>query len=70
MATIYYLILTGGLLICGEPVEVKQVSIQLQYVEVITPKDTIQIFTNKNTSDGNYCKVTTTGKIEICGAPN
>lgn len=68
MATIYYLILTGGLRICGQPVEVKQVSIQLQYVEVITPQDTIQIYSNQKTNDGSYCKVTTTGKVEICGS--
>ena len=70
MATIYYLILTGGLQICGQPVEVKQAAIHLQYIEVITPQDTILIYSNQKTNDGNSCKVTATGKVEICGLEN
>lgn len=70
MATIYYLILTGGLRICGQPVEVKQVSIQLQYVEVITQQDTILIYSNQKTNDGKLCKITSFGKVQICGIEN
>lgn len=69
MATIYYLILTGGLRICGQPVEVKEVSIHLQYVEVITTQDTIQIFSNQKTNNGQKCEIKS-GKVQICGDQN